>query len=185
MVVPSGTRQYSRAFSEIATVGCTDAGFSYWQSANGEILSTDALYRFGMPSGDYTLTAVCNATVPAATAALSDAFVDENGNLLLLLSQSVTEGTLVEYGVLMTRKATAADLTVDTEVSSVTRGYSSKATGAGVVAFRKTGMFEKQGTWLFRGYVTYADAQGELNTVYSGVYTATIADSAVRATPVN
>ncbi|MBQ2730562.1 MAG: hypothetical protein IJF24_00905 [Clostridia bacterium] len=147
----SDVKTVVRTYASIATVGTNGAGFSYW-TLNGKIVSTDRQFTFLMPSADCTLEAVYGQTAPAAVASVVDLSKDGQ-TFYFMMSRS---GDVKETGVLMTRKATAADLVVDTTVNTVTKGISTAAADRDVVGFQKdaTG---KTGTWLVRGYVILND----------------------------
>ena len=90
-------------------------------------------------------------------------------------ARSIPEGyTFVESGILLTRKASPADLVVETLIPSVTRGVSTAAADKDVFGFIKTGMFDKAGTWYLRGYLIYKDANGNLMNAYTITNTVTL-----------
>lgn len=152
-----------RAYGTIAAVSARGENFSYW-TLNGKIVSVDADFQFNMASTACTLEAVYGADAPAAVAAVVDASKVDS-TIYFLMSRSVKEGTIKETGVLMTRKASASDLTVDTTVNTVTKGISTADAEYDVVGFVKDAA-GKAGTWLVKGYVTY-----ELNDATYTVYT--------------
>ena len=164
---------YERSFAAIATVVSTLDDFSYWKMGD-TIVSTDKSYKFAMPNHDVTLTAVAGESAPEATIALLDCVLN-NGTLVITESRALADGaTLVESGVLLTRKATAADLVYPKLLSSVTQTASSDKT-ASVVGFQKTGMNAKTGTWLIRGYLVYRDSGNVIHTIYTDVASVVVA----------
>lgn len=171
---------HTRRFGASVMVNGYGEDFSYWMM-DGSFLSSEMKVLFSMPNRDVTLTAVRNSDAKsfAPSTKLLSAFVDENGTLTATFSRDVTEGyTLVESGVLMTRKATPADLVATTLNSAVTRGVSTASADKDVFGFAKQGMFDKAGTWYLRGYLTYKDEAGKLNTAYTVTNVLEIAEGA-------
>ncbi len=160
-----------RAYGTIAAVSAKGENFSYW-TLNGQIVSVEADFQFNMASAACTLEAVYGAEAPAAVAAIVDASKVDS-TIYFLMSRTLKAGTIKETGVLMTRKATAADLTVDTTVNTVTKGISTAADNYDVVGFVKDAA-GKAGTWLVRGYMTY-EVEGTTYTVYTDVASIEIA----------
>ena len=155
----------NRAYGSVLAVTARGDNFSYW-TLNDVIVSTDADFRFNTPATACTLKAVYGEEAPAAVAAVVDLSKDGD-TFYFLMSRAVKAGTIKETGVLMSRKADAAALTVDTTEKTVTRGISTASDEYDVVGFVKdaTG---KAGTWNVRGYVTY-ELEGTTYTVYTAV----------------
>ena len=162
------TYSYQRSFAAIGTVTCLDDTFSYWQDENGTVLSLDAQYKFSMPNKDVTLTAVCGAQAPEAVLAFIENTLDGD-KIVTTITRDLADGlTLVESGILYTRNASEADLVVPKTNIAVTQGISTADETESVYGFVKS-VANKAGTWLVRGYMTYADDSGALTTVYTTV----------------
>lgn len=174
-------KTFARRYSSLATASSNAADFSYW-TYNGAFLTSERSAQISMPKDDAVLAVVCGSDAKnfAPTTTLLSTFVDDNGNLMTTFARSIPEGySFVESGILLTRKATAADLTVDTIVASVTKGVSTADASASTFGFTKSDMFNKAGTWLVRGYLSYKDAKGETVTTYSAIYALEVLDAAV------
>ncbi len=173
-----GTRTYQRRYAAIAGVSAEGTGFSYW-TLDGSYYSSQRRIQFSMPNHDCVLEAVSQSGLAfSPSVSLVSCFVDSSGTLTATFSRDLPEGnTLLESGVLLTRKATPDDLTVDTPVSSVTRGVSRAQAEKNSYGFVKPNMFSKTGTWYIRGYLSYADINGDLQTAYTAIYTVEVASS--------
>lgn len=175
--------EHVRRFGTTVMVNGYGEDFSYW-AMDGSFLSSEMKVLFSMPNRDVTLKAVRSAEANkfSASTKLLTAFVDENGTLTTTFSRDIPAGyTFVESGVLMTRKATPADLVVETLNSSVTRGVSTASADKGVFGFVKSDMFDKAGTWYLRGYLTFKGADGKNVTVYTVTTVLELAEGATNA----
>lgn len=165
---------YTRSYASLATVCATKEGFSYWVDEEGTILSLDATFTFSMPARDVTLTAVFDApAVPEAVLTILDNTLYE-GSITTLFARDLAEGcTLVESGILYTRKAAVSALVVPVADQTVTQGISSDSVNSSY-GFVKD-VAGKTGTWLIRGYMIYTDSTGNLLTVYTDVQSVVVA----------
>ncbi|MBQ2253212.1 MAG: exo-alpha-sialidase [Clostridia bacterium] len=172
-------KTYNRRYASLANVRAY-GNFSYW-TLDGAFLTSSGEAQLSMPKRAVTLEAVYDpsATNFAPITSMLDVFVDENGNLMATMSRDIPTGyTFLESGILLTRKATVSDLTVNSFNQSVTKGVSTASASAKTFGFTKPNMFSKEGTWLVRGYLSYRDAKGNEQTTYTGVYSVDVASAA-------
>ncbi len=152
--------------------------FGGWRTENGSIVSYDESYSFYVGS-DVKLSAVITdeavADVPAVS--VTDTALIENGSKASFLTERyLPEGyTFVTAGVVYTASDDFAALTLD-EVNGTTIRSKTVASMNGCGQYRLS-IGSNSGETLnvsLAAYLTYVDADGNMNTIYSSTYALTI-----------
>jgi uncharacterized repeat protein (TIGR02543 family) len=154
--------------------------FAYWKDSNDKIVSYNTTYKF-YATEDETYTAVyidSEETVEATyTADIISITKDTTNNQISFVSMNTvpTDCVIVKSGVIATSSSSVANGTFDDTTADYVRAVECSAYACRYT-WTKSKVTSDQ-TWYVRAYLIYKDANGNTNTVYGDVVSATLSEN--------
>ena len=166
-----GSGIYSLASMAVVSADktCDGVAFSYWQNADGEVVSIDREYRFAV-TGDEVLTAVYSSQgAPVQVVNRISGAYSDSTSVTFISERSLAEGlSIVQSGIILTSNSSvgSSDDAFVLGGSGVLKGTTSDVSGSGTYMLTK---MNTSGEWYARPYVIYEDANGSTVTSYGAI----------------